>query len=77
VLPFLLGAWTPLIALGLLLSAGIVASVVVAFWGRLRGASGGGSLGARLKRQSLSYYGMHLAHRGVAVFVFGVTLVKG
>jgi cytochrome c-type biogenesis protein CcmF len=76
-LPFALGAWTPLIALGLLLGTWIVASVVVALWGRLRDASGKGSLWTRLERQSRSYYGMHLAHLGVAVFVFGVTLVKG
>ncbi|WP_333839335.1 cytochrome c-type biogenesis CcmF C-terminal domain-containing protein, partial [Pelomicrobium sp.] len=76
-LPFALGAWTPLIALGLLLGTWIVGSVVVALWGRLRDASGKGSLWTRLKRQSRSYYGMHLAHLGVAVFVFGVTLVKG
>jgi cytochrome c-type biogenesis protein CcmF len=76
-LPFALGAWTPLIALGLLLGTWIVASVVVALWGRLRDASGKGSLWTRLERQSRSYYGMHLAHLGVAIFVFGVTLVKG
>jgi cytochrome c-type biogenesis protein CcmF len=32
---------------------------------------------AKLAANSLSYYGMHLAHLGVAVFVIGVTLVKG
>ncbi|HEX5363993.1 MAG TPA: cytochrome c-type biogenesis CcmF C-terminal domain-containing protein, partial [Gallionella sp.] len=31
----------------------------------------------RLRGQSLSYYGMQLAHLGVAVFIIGVTLVKG
>ena len=30
-----------------------------------------------LKSQSRSYFGMQLAHLGVAVFIIGVTLVKG
>jgi cytochrome c-type biogenesis protein CcmF len=36
-----------------------------------------GSLVQRLKSQSRSYYGMQLAHLGVAVFIIGVTMVKG
>ena len=32
---------------------------------------------AACKSQSLSYYGMQLAHLGIAVFIIGVTLVKG
>jgi cytochrome c-type biogenesis protein CcmF len=31
----------------------------------------------RVRNQSLSYYGMQLAHLGVAVFIIGVTVVKG
>jgi cytochrome c-type biogenesis protein CcmF len=31
----------------------------------------------RVRSQSLSYYGMQLAHLGVAVFIIGVTVVKG
>jgi cytochrome c-type biogenesis protein CcmF len=31
----------------------------------------------KLRTQSRSYYGMHLAHVGVAVFVVGVTMVTG
>jgi cytochrome c-type biogenesis protein CcmF len=31
----------------------------------------------RVRAQSLSYYGMQLAHLGVAVFIIGVTMVKG
>lgn len=77
VLPLAMGQWTPLIALGVLLAFWIMASVAVALWVRLRDASGDGSLWVRLKRQSRSYYGMHLAHLGVAVFIIGVTLVQG
>jgi cytochrome c-type biogenesis protein CcmF len=35
------------------------------------------TLRAKLAAQSSSWYGMTLAHLGVAVFIFGVTLVKG
>ena len=65
-LPFLVGEWTPLIALGLLLAIWIVASS--AFQIRTRLKSGW---------PPRAYWGMHLAHVGIAVFVVGVTLVKG
>jgi len=65
-LPFLVGEWTPLIALGLLLAVWIVASS--AFQIRARLKSGW---------PPRAYWGMHLAHIGIAVFVVGVTLVKG
>jgi cytochrome c-type biogenesis protein CcmF len=44
--------------------------------GRLR-ASSGRSLGSQLGAMPRGYYGMLLAHLGVAVFITGVTLVKG
>ena len=74
-LPFVLGKWTPLISFGLLLAIWVVATSAVNLKGRL--ARLPGSLGARLSSQSRSYYGMLLAHCGVAVFIAGVTLVKG
>jgi cytochrome c-type biogenesis protein CcmF len=39
--------------------------------------SSGGTFLQRVRNQSLSYYGMQLAHLGVAVFIIGVTVVKG
>jgi len=36
-----------------------------------------GGLWARLAAQGRAYWGMQLAHLGVAVFIIGVTLVKG
>jgi len=39
--------------------------------------SGGAGLGKRLSSLPRGYYGMLLAHFGVAVFIIGVTLVKG
>ncbi len=73
-LPFIFSHWTPMIALGLLLSFWVIASLVVSLqqrWG------GSGPFLQRVRSQSLSYYGMQLAHLGVAVFIIGVTVVKG
>ena len=67
VLPFGLGSWTPLVGLGVLLAVWIAAATATDIRARLK--SGG--------RPPLAFWGMHLAHIGVAVFVIGVTLVKG
>ncbi|MBI2313882.1 MAG: heme lyase CcmF/NrfE family subunit [Betaproteobacteria bacterium] len=77
ILPFVMGQWTPFIALGVLLAAWIIASTAVNIRNRVAHASGEGTLLQRLARQPRSYYGMHLAHLGIAVFILGVTLVKG
>ncbi|HEV7820371.1 MAG TPA: heme lyase CcmF/NrfE family subunit, partial [Burkholderiales bacterium] len=74
-LPFVLGGWTPLISFGLALALWIAASTAVNLKARL--ASLGGSLRERLASQPRGYYGMLIAHCGVAVFIAGVTLVKG
>jgi len=74
-LPFVMGRWTPLVAFGLLLAAWIIATSAVALKYRL--SRHDGNLWARLGAQPRSYYGMLLAHCGVAVFIIGVTLVKG
>ncbi len=74
-LPFVLGRWTPLVAFGLLLAAWIIATSAVTLKYRLSRHTG--NLWARLGAQPRSYYGMLLAHCGVAVFIIGVTLVKG
>jgi cytochrome c-type biogenesis protein CcmF len=76
VLPFTLGQWSWGVSAGLLLAAWIAFTTVSALIHRLRGAAGA-TLAARLRASSLSYYGMLLAHLGVAVFVVGVTLVRG
>lgn len=74
--PYLIGEWKPLVSFGLLLAFWIIVCAFVNLKHRL-GNSGQGSLFARLTRQSRSYYGMHCAHLGVAVFIIGVTLVNG
>ena len=75
VLPFALGAWTPMISFGLALALWVVTSTAINLQTRL--ASLTGSLRTRLASQPRAYYGMLLAHCGVAVFIIGVTLVKG
>lgn len=67
--PFLLGRWSPLIGLGLGLAGWIVASVAVAFFESAKRSG--------LAKQSSSWFGMHVAHLGIGVFVAGVTVVMG
>jgi cytochrome c-type biogenesis protein CcmF len=76
-IPFVLGQWSVLVSLGLLLALWIAASSVVQLRERLRNAAGGAGIRARLAATPRAHYGMLLAHLGVAVFVVGVTLVKG
>src|SRR6267143_674238 len=77
ILPFVLGQWKPLVALGLMLALWIVTTALLNVWERVKTTSGQLSVFQKLKTQTRSYYGMHLAHIGVAVFVLGVTIVTG
>ena len=63
ILPFALGEWHALVGFGLALAAWIVLAGVLTLKKR--------------PRNSRAYWGMFIAHLGVAVFVVGVTLVKG
>ena len=76
-IPFAMGEWKPLASLGLWLAIWIVATVAVNIWDRVKVTSGQLTVWQKLRTQSRSYYGMHLAHLGVAVFIVGVTLVTG
>jgi len=73
--PFILGDWSLLKVAGFLLSFWIIAAVATALWLRLRDAPQPALLD-KLRANSSSYYGMHIAHLGIAAFVFGVTMVK-
>ncbi len=73
-LPLVMGQWTPLIAMGVLLAAWVVFTTLLDLRKRIAGS---GDLLQRLKAPSRSYYGMLLAHLGIAVFIIGVTMVKG
>ena len=76
-LPFVMGQWKPLVSIGLLLAVWIVATIVLNLWERVRVTSGQVGTLQKLRTQSRSYYGMQLAHLGVAVFIIGVTMVTG
>lgn len=75
-LPIVLGNWTPLLSLGLLLAIWIVTTSVVSLRERLTHVTGN-SLMERLASVPRSYWGMLVAHCGIAVFIVGVTMVKG
>jgi cytochrome c-type biogenesis protein CcmF len=77
ILPFVLGQWKLLVSLGLMLALWIVFTAVLNIWQRVKTTSGQLSVYQKLRTQARSYYGMHLAHLGVAVFIVGVTLVTG
>ncbi|HEY6045289.1 MAG TPA: heme lyase CcmF/NrfE family subunit [Pyrinomonadaceae bacterium] len=74
ILPFVIGGWHWRASLGLLLAVWIVITSLQNIFSRLR-VSAGSSFFSRLAAPSRSFYGMHLAHIGVAVFVAGVTVV--
>ena len=74
--PLLLGHWTPMIGFGLLLAAWIASSSVTNLVTRLR-EHPAPAWSQRFKAQPGSYYGMLIAHLGMAVFIVGVTLVSG
>jgi len=74
--PYYMGEWKPMISFGLLLAFWIIVCAFVNLKHRVSN-SGEGNLFTKLGRQSRSYYGMHCAHIGVAVFIIGVTLVNG
>ena len=76
VIPLLMGKWTPLVALGLLLATWIAAASITAIVHRFQSTPATGFF-AKVNANSTSYYGMHIAHIGIAVFVVGVTMVKG
>jgi len=76
-LPLLMGRWSTLIALGLLLTFWIVTTCAVELLGWMRHDVAGGSAWSRLRRLPRAHLGMLVAHLGVAVFIAGVTLVKG
>lgn len=75
VLPFWLGRWTPMIGLGLFLAFWILVIAIQILRERYIGSHQ--TILERTRSISLSWWGMWLAHLGVAVFILGVTIVKG
>lgn len=74
-LPFAFGQWKLLASVGILLAIWITTTALVNLWERVRVTSGQLTMLQKLRTQSRSYYGMQLAHFGVAVFIVGVTIV--
>ncbi len=64
--PSVMGGWTLLTGMGVALAVWIAASGVIQVARRLKSGL-----------PPASFWGMHLGHFGIAVFVFGVTLVGG
>jgi cytochrome c-type biogenesis protein CcmF len=73
---FVLGRWTPMVGLGLALAAWVASTAILNLVLRVR-EHPAASVWKRLAMQPGSYYGMLLAHFGVAVFIVGVTVVSG
>ena len=65
-LPMLMGGWTALTAMSSLLAVWIAASGVFQIIERLKAG-----------KPPAAFWGMHLAHLGIAVFVIGVAMVGG
>lgn len=75
VLPLWLGHWTPMIGLGLFLAFWIFVISIQILRERYIGSHQ--TLLERTRSISLSWWGMWLAHLGIAFFILGVTIVKG
>jgi cytochrome c-type biogenesis protein CcmF len=76
IVPFAMGRFSALAGFGILLAAWIIAASAVTLAERVKGSGGGTGILNRLRGTPRAYYGMLLAHVGIAVFVVGVTLVK-
>ncbi|RIX44091.1 MAG: heme lyase CcmF/NrfE family subunit [Rhodocyclales bacterium GT-UBC] len=74
--PLLYGTWSALASLGILLAVWIVFTAVLNFVERVQNTRAGQSFMTAALKQPRHFFGMHLAHIGVAVFVIGVTMVS-
>ena len=77
VAPFFFGEWKPLVALSLLLAAWIVFSGSLNLIERVQSTRAGQPFLSAALKQPRSFFGMHTAHVGIAVFVVGVAMVNG
>ena len=77
VTPFFFGQWKAQVALSLLLAAWIMLSSLLNIISRVQTTRAGQSFIRAASKQPRSFFGMHLAHSGIAVFVVGVAMVNG
>lgn len=68
--PFLAGPWSPLVALALSLAIWIVLASFLQIYRQLKDT-------LNWKSTPISFWGMHMAHIGIAICVVGITMVKG
>jgi len=76
VVPLMLGKATPMIVFGLWLAFWVAAATLLQMGQRLA-ASPQPTWRGKAVAQSWAWYGMNVAHLGIAIFIVGVTLVKG
>ena len=76
VTPLIMGRWATLSAFGFLLAFWIAFGSLNHVIQRVKASSADGGVVAKLRSLPRAYWGMQLAHFGIAVFVFGVTMVK-
>jgi len=74
--PLCMGTWKPLVALALLLVAWIVLTTLLNVVERVQATRAGQTFIAAARRQPRSFFAMHVAHLGIAVFVVGVAVVN-
>ena len=70
-------AASPMVMLGITFAFWILLATAFQLVQRLRHATAGTPLWKRLSSQPRSFWGMLVAHAGIAIFVIGVTMVKG
>ncbi|MDG1097210.1 MAG: heme lyase CcmF/NrfE family subunit [Methylophilaceae bacterium] len=76
IVPSIMGRLSPIIFVGLLMAFWVMSSVFTSMKLRLD-AIPSGTLTQKLKTFGRAYNGMLLAHFGLAIFIVGVTMVKG
>jgi cytochrome c-type biogenesis protein CcmF len=76
-IPLVAGEWNPLVSLGLFLSLWIVTTIVVNISETVRTAGGWRGWLSRTQSPRRGFYGMQLAHAGVAMSIIGITIVTG
>jgi cytochrome c-type biogenesis protein CcmF len=76
VMPFVMGRWSAAVAGGLWLAAWVIAATLAHVMQRVRKTAQGSAF-TRFLAQPRSWHGMVVAHLGIAVFIIGVTMVKG
>jgi cytochrome c-type biogenesis protein CcmF len=76
IVPLLMGSWSSLAAFGFLMAFWLAFSCVNHVILRAKASSPSGAVLSSLRSLPRTYWGMQIAHLGIAAFVIGVTMVK-